>query len=155
MKNVKDYGAHGNGVDDDTDSILAALAACSAGEVCSVPLGIYMIRPSGLTHTGHAPAVLSGMRLVGESRKGSILKVSAMPTDTMLRCIGDEWLVADLTLDAGDFVPPVSLNAVSCNGNRWSVTDCDVLNIGRWGITVKIITSSKLCPAHNRRAAQF
>jgi polygalacturonase len=47
MENVRDFGAHGNGVDDDTDAFRDVLNACAPGETCFVPVGIYMIRPSG------------------------------------------------------------------------------------------------------------
>jgi parallel beta-helix repeat protein len=135
MKNVRDYGATGNGRDDDTDAIRAALADCAAGETCFVPLGTYMVRPGGVS--GHTPAVTSGVKLVGESRYGSILKIAGMPTDSFLLCDGEDWLLTDLTFDMADYTPPSGQTgqvAIACRGDNWQVKNCSVINIGRTGI---------------------
>ena len=102
MKNVRDFGAHGNGVDDDTDAFRAALDACAPGETCFVPVGIYLIRPGGIS--GRTPAVVSGIKLQGESRYGAVLKLMDMPTDSMILCSGDDWVVSDLGFDMGDYI---------------------------------------------------
>ncbi len=136
MKNVRDFGAIGNGVDDDTEAVYAALNACAANETCLVPIGVYMIRPSGIS--GLAPAVRSGMRFVGESRQQSVLKLMGMPTSNTLVCNGDDWLVSDLTFDMNNYTVPFDQPgkvALDCRGNRWRVERCNVLNLGRTGIT--------------------
>lgn len=48
--NVKDYGAKGNGSDDDTDAVQAAITAARLGGVVFFPKGEYVV--SSLTHTG-------------------------------------------------------------------------------------------------------
>lgn len=42
--NVKDYGAIGNGIIDDTQSFIDALTACTAGNTLYIPLGSYLIK---------------------------------------------------------------------------------------------------------------
>ena len=136
MKNVRDFGAHGNGVDDDTDAFRNALDACAPGETCFVPVGIYMIRPSGIS--GRTPAVVSGIKLHGETRYGSVLKLMGMPTDSMVLCNGEEWVVSDLAFDMGDYTIPSGQPgrvALDCRGSRWRVQNCAVMNIGRVGIS--------------------
>jgi hypothetical protein len=63
-----------------------------------------MVRPGGVS--GHTPAVASGVKLVGESRYGSISKIAGMPTDSFLSCDGEDWLLTDLTFDMADYTPP-------------------------------------------------
>lgn len=75
--NVKDYGATGGGVSDDTDEILAAVAACDAagGGIVFLPTGIYQFSdvieiPQGVT--------LQGSGSCGwEGTDGSILRATA------------------------------------------------------------------------------
>ena len=127
MKNVRDFGAHGNGVDDDTDAFRNALDACAPGETCFVPVGIYMIRPSGIS--GRTPAVVSGIKLHGETRYGSVLKLMGMPTDSMVLCNGEEWVVSDLAFDMGDYTIPSGQPgrvALDRRGSRWRVQNCAV-----------------------------
>ena len=51
------------------------------------------------------PSVLSGVHLIGEGRRASVLKVDGMPTNHLLQCEGDNWSVENLTFDMGDYTP--------------------------------------------------
>ena len=42
---VKDFGAAGNGITDDTDAIQNAIHCCPAGGRVTVPTGTYFVRP--------------------------------------------------------------------------------------------------------------
>lgn len=66
--NVKDFGATGNGVADDTMAIQAAVTAAVGGGIVHIPEGVYVVDP---VHSIH---VSSGMVLQGVGY-GSIIKV--------------------------------------------------------------------------------
>ena len=132
--NVKEYGAVGDGITDDTAALNAALKALAdTGGVCSVPKGTYIISASGIT-AAYKPAVSSNVRLVGEGRDVSVLKVSGMPKNHLLQCYGDNWSVENLTFDMEDYTPKVGLAAIACKGNNWRVANCAIVKSGRWGI---------------------
>ena len=133
--NVKEYGAVGDGVTNDTAAFIKALAICAAGGgTCLVPEGTYLISPSGISTGGHKASVVSGVHLKGAGRGASILKIAGMPMDHFLSCEGENWSVENLTLDMGDYTPPVGRAAIACKGNNWRVSNCRVLKIGRTGI---------------------
>ena len=134
--NVKTYGAVGDGVTNDTAAFNAALKslADAGGGVCLVPRGTYLISSTGITRA-HLPAVSSGVRLVGEGRRQSVLKVNGMPTNYLLQCDGDNWSVENLTFDMEDYTPSVGFAAIACKGNNWRVANCAIIKSGRWGIT--------------------
>jgi parallel beta-helix repeat protein len=132
--NVKTYGAVGDGVTNDTAAFNAALKSLTdaGGGVCLVPKGTYLISGSGITRA-RIPAVSSAVRLVGEGRRESVLKVNAMPTNHLLQCDGDNWSVENLTFDMGDYTSRGSA-AISCRGNNWRVANCAIIRSGKWAI---------------------
>jgi|GEM_PF-3260639 len=133
---VKKFGAVGDGLTNDTDAFRAALEslADAGGGTCLVPEGTYVISASGITPV-HVPAVSSGVHLVGEGHRESVLKVNGMPTNHLLRCDGDKWSVENLTFDMGDYTPPkVGFAAIVCRGNNWRVANCAIVKSGRWAI---------------------
>jgi len=131
--NVKEYGAAGDGVTNDTAAFTKALAACAvSGGTCLVPKGTYLISPSGITTAPHKPSVLSGVHLIGAGRT-SILKVAGMPTDNLLPCEGDNWSVENLTFDMGDYTSKGSA-AITCRGDNWRVANCAIVKSGKWAI---------------------
>lgn len=134
--NVKEHGAVGDGVTNDTAAFIKALAACATnGGTCLVPEGTYLISGSGISTGRHRPSVLSGVHLVGAGRGASILKIAGMPTDNFLPCQGDNWSVENLTFDMGDYTPPtVGFAAIGCRGNNWRVANCAIIKSGKWGI---------------------
>jgi hypothetical protein len=130
--NVKDYGAMGDGVTNDTAAFTKALAACAVnGGTCFVPEGTYLISPSGITTAPRRASVLSGVHLIGAGQ-ASILKLSGMPTGDLLPCEGDDWSVENLVFDMGDYTARSA--AITCKGNNWRVANCAVLKSGKWGI---------------------
>jgi Pectate lyase superfamily protein/Right handed beta helix region len=133
--NVKAYGAVGDGVTNDTVAFKEALRvmAEAGGGTCLVPKGTYIISASGIT-APYKAAVSSGVHLVGEGQRASILKVNGMPTNHLLQCDGDNWSVENLTFDMGDYTPSAGLPAIACKGNNWRVANCAIVKSGRWAI---------------------
>ena len=134
--NVKEYGAVGDGVTNDTAAFIKALAICAAGGgTCLVPEGMYLISPSGISTGGHKASVVSGVHLKGAGRGASILKIAGMPTNHLLQCDGNNWSVENLTFDMGDYTPSkVGFAAITCRGNNWRVAKCAIVKSSRWGI---------------------
>jgi parallel beta-helix repeat protein len=130
--NVKEYGAVGDGVTDDTaafDTALKSLADAGGG-TCLVSKGTYLISPSGITSR-----VKSGVHLVGEG-DASILKIAETPTQPLIRGDGNGWSIENLVLDMGNFIPKIRRPAIDCMGDNWRVANCSLLRIGIVGITV-------------------
>jgi len=133
---VKAFGAVGDGVTNDTAAFNTALKslADAGGGVCLVPRGTYLISAAGITRA-HIPAVSSGVRLIGEERRASVLKVNGIPTNHLLQCDGDNWSVENLTFEMGDYTPSIGFAAITCSGNNWRVANCAILKSGRWAIS--------------------
>ena len=129
--NVKELGAAGDGVTNDTGVFNKALAICAVhGGTCLVPKGTYLISASGITSP-----VRSGVHLMGEGRGVSILKIAGMPSHPFLICNGNNWSVQHLTFDMQGYVPSSNLTCLHCLGDNWRVANCSIIGIGRFGIT--------------------
>jgi hypothetical protein len=73
---VKDFGAVGDGVTDDTAAIQAAIESVkSTGQTLLVTVGTYLIRKEGLL-------IYGGMTIEGESSRKSIIKIDASDTSS-------------------------------------------------------------------------
>src|SRR5436190_1698300 len=133
LVNIKDYGAVGDSVTNDTAAFIKALAACAVdGGTCLVPEGTYLISASVISARPRKPSVLSGVHLTGAGHGTSILKIAGMPTDNFLPCEGDNWSVENLTFDMGDYTPPsVGFIAIACRGNNWRVSNCAIVKSGK------------------------
>lgn len=109
---VKDYGAVGNGVANDTVAIQRALDANVGGEVV-IPVGTFLV--SSLTLT-------AGQALVGENRQTSILKLNtALSGNGMINATNQEGVVVEnLTIDGGSLNGSKNtlINFFGCHGAR-------------------------------------
>jgi Pectate lyase superfamily protein len=136
--NVKEYGAVGDGVTNDTAAFNAALASLSTagGGRCLVPKGTYLI--SANTNPAITSHVSSNVHLVGEGRDVSMLKIAGTPAGNFLFCSGDNWSVEGLTIDMQDyFIPRAGFAAIVATGNNWRITNCAIAKMGRVGINIK------------------
>lgn len=66
-KNVKDYGAVGNGVADDTAAIQAAINTCASGGTVYLPAGQYKT-------TAQINIPYNGVQLIGDSSSGTVIR---------------------------------------------------------------------------------
>jgi hypothetical protein len=100
MLNVKDFGAIGNGIADDREAIQRAIdAAGSAGGDVFFPMGTYLVGGAGTA--AFCIRLASKVKLVGESRGGSILK-QANNLGSSVRLVqieSDDCGLSNLTLD--------------------------------------------------------
>ena len=115
--NVKDFGAVGDGVTDDTIAIKAAIVA-GAGKVVFFPAGTY-------SYAGNTPASASGTTLQGEGRNSSIIKVmTASPSNVFwmagtgsgIRSMG---FIAGVTQTGGQWI---TLAGIECFIEDFSIT---------------------------------
>jgi hypothetical protein len=115
--NVKDYGAVGDGVTDDTIAIKAAILA-GAGKVVFFPSGTY-------NYAGNTPATASGTTLQGEGRNSSIIRVmTASPSNVFwmagtgsgIRSMG---FIAGVTQTGGQWI---TLAGIECFIEDFSIT---------------------------------
>ena len=109
--NIKDYGAVGDGIADDTLAVQRAITN-STGAVY-VPAGTYLI--TGVTLT-------AGKQLIGENRATSILKLgAALAGNGMINAVyADNIVVENLTIDGGSLVGTKNslINFFGCNYAR-------------------------------------
>lgn len=88
---VKDYGAVGDGVSNDTYAIQRAIdsVADNGGGVVTVPVGIYLV--TGLL-------LHDGVSLEGESRIGSVIRQASGSGSACISTMGDTVSLTSLTI---------------------------------------------------------
>jgi|SaaInlLV_10m_DNA_1039704.scaffolds.fasta_scaffold06684_2 hypothetical protein len=133
--NVKDYGAVGDGVTDDSTAVAAAIAALTDYSVLYFPPGVYIASGTGqLNNLSHVTVMGAGMGV-------SVWKAPATGTtgDIMIWANGtgcNGWNVFDITLDG---------NNGARNGNHGLYLECsdlvidhvEILNSGEFAIIVE------------------
>jgi len=123
--NIKDYGAVGDGIADDTLAVQRAITN-STGAVY-IPAGTYLI--TGVTLT-------AGKQLIGENRATSILKLGAALNGAgMINAVyADGIVVENLTLD-GSSLPGTKnglINFFGCNSSR--IENNNIINTDQFAI---------------------
>lgn len=122
---VKDYGAIGDGVTDDTSAIQMAITS-SSGKVLVFPPAIYSISGVGIT-------LPSNISIVGF---GAILKVSAVPTADLIYAASKINITIDgLTIDADDKVVGSNIGMLAFQlCSNINITNCQFLKMDRFAI---------------------
>lgn len=80
MINVRDFGATGNGVTDDSAAIRSAITACAERSTLHFPIGTYLVSQDGAN-----PWCLNkkaSMRFTGETMGGSVIQPNTTVPDT-------------------------------------------------------------------------
>jgi parallel beta-helix repeat protein len=119
--NVKDYGAMGDGIADDTPAIQKAINAASSGDTVYVPKGAYSIK--------HALQAKSHTAITGESQNGARILYAGTTQDAILRLnniTGVE--VSRLTLDGNNNVNAIA-GIFANQGGRHSLHDLTIQNL--------------------------
>lgn len=123
--NIKDYGAVGDGVTDDTLAVQRAITN-STGAVY-IPAGTYLI--TGVTLT-------TGKQLIGENRATSILKLkTALSGNGMINgTYANDVVIENLTLDGGSLVGTKNglINFYGCERAR--IENNTFVNVDQFGI---------------------
>lgn len=123
--NIKDYGAVGDGVTDDTLAVQRAITN-STGAVY-IPAGTYLI--TGVTLT-------TGKQLIGENRATSILKLkTALNGAGMINATNaNDIVVENLTIDGGSLVGTKNalINFFNCNRSR--IENNNIINTDQFAI---------------------
>lgn len=128
--NVKDFGAIGNGIANDTPAILAAAAALPNGGAIYFPPGIYLKDADQSSFTN--------ISFVGEDRSRCIIKARALTTVTgmLFTSSGNNLTCRNLTLDCNWQnlrLHGRKIGAITLIGNNCRVDSCRVIKFGGCG----------------------
>jgi len=133
---VKDFGAVGDGVTNDTAAFEAMVSFCAAsGAIGLVPTGTYLIDPSTRTFSGSLPFVIKG-----EGRGASILKNRNAASRFIYWTGAHGAAIEDLSID-GSFtglpsVPTSGGTLVLISSNNNTIRNVDFINVWRVAILV-------------------
>lgn len=128
---VKDFGAVGDGVADDTTAVTNACAAVSTGGRVLFPSGVYLMSPTIISN-------LTNVTLEGDNKNTSILRLAS--TGTLLSLSNAQWcLVTRLGFDT-NAAPQTIANATGLRfdtgaGNN-TVDDCNFLGFSQGGVKI-------------------
>ena len=139
--NVKDYGALGNGIADDTAACLAAIAACAAagGGIVYVPPGVYLISSTLLINHSDIQLVGAG----GATRQTQITLRSAATTLKWVGGTGAGSTMVLLSSTAGASnlgVVRVGVSNMVLDGNYKSANVLGLLSVRFWTASDLTIT---------------
>ena len=145
--NVRDYGAIGNDVHDDSVAFKNAMRAVELsgeGGTIFVPYGTYKIGPSGINGANNAPPSMnSNMHLVGQhddaTQSDPLLHVHSVLTNVLCLCRGDKWSIEHIRTDCGNsYQSHQGRQAViwAMPGHGWKIENCAFLNNGHRAIGV-------------------
>ena len=107
---VRDYGALGNGVTNDTVAIQAAIDAAFAagGGVVYLPQGVYRVSGDG-TPSGNCLTMHSQVDLIGDGMGSTVIKLVDGSSEPLMGMIGSP---------AGEVLQGVGISDLSLDGNR-------------------------------------
>lgn len=130
--NVKEYGAVGDGVTDDSTAVAAAIAALTDYSVLYFPPGVYIASGTGqLNNLSHVTVMGAGMGVsVWKAPAGGDIMIWANGTGC------NYWNVQDITLDG---------NNTTRNGNHGLYLECsycaldhvEVINAGEFAVIIE------------------
>lgn len=131
VANVKDYGAVGDGVTNDTTAIQAAIASVASGGRVVFPAGVYLVSPMTIAN-------LSNVTLEGDNKNISILRLAA--PGTLLALQNAQWCLVTRLGFQTNATPQVMANATGLQfdtaaGNN-TVDDCTFLGFSLGGLKI-------------------
>ena len=138
---VKDFGAVGDGVTDDTAAIQSAINTIGASKAIYFPAGTYKI-------TSTINLLVAGISLVGD---GDNFSYGSSSQNTVLSFtnagVGINTYVAPNTASSGANVPYISIDNISLNGNNTATVGVDggfILNMRNCAVTQFITAGVRL-----------
>lgn len=128
---VKQFGARGDGVTNDTASVAAALAAAN-GRTLYFPSGTYLISSSLQLTSGN------NVSLLGESAGGSVLKASSMTLTTkdfIDWYAASDFSIVNMTFDLSGVITSGLNGAIGTqNCKNFKIDRCKIINMVTLGI---------------------
>lgn len=126
--NVKDFGATGNGVDDDTTAIANAISSCPSGQNLYIPHGAYKVK----SLTSSIFTINKRIGIVGDGPGTEIILDSTVGTNTDLFTVTP---IGASELRGVYFKDFALVNATALTGRTWFVLDsslpgasvCDII----------------------------
>lgn len=146
--NVKDYGAKGDGVTDDTAAINAALAALPTADVFgTVTRVLYLPAGRYITSGGH---VFPNRTLVrGDGRHITSIYAKAGSTSDLLTFSAAHSGIDHLTVDGARSGATTAGDAVVLNGAYGFVNQCTIANAPGNGVSIGKATGAIACMVSN------
>lgn len=116
---VRDFGTFGNGLQDDTAAIQAAIDACAIGGCVFIPTGVFL-------HTGIT--INKSMSFIGVNNTSSVLySITNGPSITVTTSAGDIYYLAIANLrienNAGTYTDSIGIKFTGANAINWSCID--------------------------------
>jgi len=145
IANVKDYGAVGNGIANDTAAIQAA---ADTGLDVYLPAGTYLVTSQGnhpVTNLGTGYCIktaVAGQRIYGAGR--ALTRINIPNNKNGIVIIHDDCMVSDLWVDGGGSNDGTESSSISSSGaglKRPIITRCKVTNFDDSGIRIGYGTS--------------
>ncbi|WP_435215933.1 glycosyl hydrolase family 28-related protein [Streptomyces sp. bgisy034] len=151
--NVKDYGAAGDNVTDDTAAIQAALAACPMGGIVYLPAGAYrtsapLTIPPAVTLMGTHTNLMAVVGLVDPPCY--IKPLASFVGDAVIKfidaatggysTISAEHRILNVMIDGADYTDP-GLDGIRAEGN--------IQNVGLRDVTIRQVTGAGINTAEN------
>lgn len=146
MINAKDKGAKGDGVADDTNAIKSALSAASSGSIKTVYL------PKGTYKIASTLRPATGVRLIGDGKNESIIKMGASKTDAIVIENANDVTIANLQVR--DVVNPGDAESWAIHAKssqRVTIDHVKVINSDDAGIRVGYSLGSGLPAAKHAK----
>ncbi|MGW0599969.1 glycosyl hydrolase family 28-related protein [Streptomyces sp. NPDC002776] len=151
--NVKDFGAQGDNVTDDTTAIQAALAACPMGGIVYLPAGAYrtsapLTIPPAVTLMGTHTNLMAVPGLVdppcyikplASHSGGAVIRFLDAATGGY-STISAEHRILNLMIDGSDYINP-GLDGIRADGN--------VQNVGLRDVTIRQVTGAGINTGQN------
>jgi hypothetical protein len=130
--NVKDYGATGDGVTDDTAALNAAIAALGTYLRLFFPAGTYII-------SSELVIGVSNITVFGEGRDASAIKLisGASGIDRMMGVTASGVTIESLGLDGNSINnSTINVTGIKASANEFHLLNCKIQNLTWYGVSV-------------------
>ncbi len=135
---VKDYGAVGNGIADDTAAIQAAItAATTGGGIVFFPAGIYAVSAK--------LSVSSNTYLIGSGPGGTTIKLTSSLADELIAAASaTDWGVSSLTIDVNNNITGLHGAITASLSTNTIVNNVEIKHITTFGVNFNGMTRFRI-----------
>jgi hypothetical protein len=147
--NVKDFGAMGNGLNNDTESIMQCFKAVEkdSGSIAYFPKGTYLVSRTNIPGKSWCLLGVDNLKIVGENRKKTIIKLASKQKNfTRILVLNNHKNISikNITIDGNvskqinPDKPNEHLGGIFINhSENIHISDCDFINTGGDGISIR------------------